>query len=476
MDPATATGMIRVAIIGDDGAADIALPTTTPIRALIPQIRATLATGREDSDTNGLDEPIRPYSLAPLAGTPFSLDATLGALGIPDGEPLMLRMLPPGPAAPPIVEDLADAAAIHSARQFATFNHALLGPAAQVAFIAVGALITALATYSWYRLHTWWPVAALAGCALVFIVATALTARRGATAASGLLTLATPVPLALTLGLAVALLQHMSGAAGSVAPQVLAGAGATLAWSLYVSLLTSQRVATHTTIIAVSTATLVAAGARSFWHLPYLTLGCLVLAMSLYAAHHAPIAAAVWARFPMPNVPPPGVSPPAPPSLQALESLPAKVARSHAHQSGLIAASVLLAAAGAVMVLWLPDRPGPLCWWLVAATVIVTVLRARIWESAAAAMWFVASPLLTTAALTVSFAATGYLAAGWAASGIVVALAAALVVIAVVKPRTPSTPQLRYLDLFENILLFTLLPAMLWLSGIVSLIRNWGSI
>jgi len=114
MDPAAATGQIRVAIIGDGAAADIALPTTLAIRELIPRIRATLASGRDDDELPPEDasDGLRPYSLAPLGGTPFSLDATLETLNINDGEQLILRKLPPGPAAPPVVEDIADASAI----------------------------------------------------------------------------------------------------------------------------------------------------------------------------------------------------------------------------------------------------------------------------------------------------------------------------------------------------------------------------
>ena len=79
MDPAAATGQVRVAIIGDGAAADLALPTTLAIRELIPRIRATLASGRDDDPITppSAADGTRPYSLAPLGGTPFSLDATL---------------------------------------------------------------------------------------------------------------------------------------------------------------------------------------------------------------------------------------------------------------------------------------------------------------------------------------------------------------------------------------------------------------
>ena len=154
MDPAAATGQIRVAVIGDGAAADLALPTTLAIRELIPRIRATLASGCDHDELSPEDvseDGLRPYSLAPLGGTPFSRDATLETLGHYDGEQLVLCKSPPGPAAPPVVEDIADAAAIHSARQFKPFRarHAACRRRRSVV-LAVGALMCGLAVYGWH--------------------------------------------------------------------------------------------------------------------------------------------------------------------------------------------------------------------------------------------------------------------------------------------------------------------------------------
>jgi len=215
---------------------------------------------------------------------------------------------------------------------------------------------------------------------------------------------------------------------------------------------------------------------RMLAHLPYLSLGCGVLAISLLVALNAPTASAVWARFPLPNVPAPGEPTPPPSSLTEIEDLPRKTAISASYQSGLIAASVILAVLGSVLVLWLPDAPPLLAWWLVIATITVTMLRMRIWDSAIPAMWFLATPFLTALALTISFTATGHLLAGLYAAAAVVGLTVVLLIVSVYKPRELTIPQRRYLDLFENALLITILPAMLWLVGLVSLIRNLGAI
>ncbi|ORX21130.1 type VII secretion integral membrane protein EccD [Mycobacterium xenopi] len=471
MDPATATGQVRVAIIGERAAADLALPTTLSIRELIPRIRATLASGRDDdeltADTLDDDGP-RPYSLAPLGGTPFSLDATLETLGVDDGEQLMLCKLPPGPAAPPVVEDIADASAIHSASQFKPFEHTMLAGAAQVVVLSLAALVCGLGVYGWQRGYGVWAAAAFGVLAVVFVTATVVLHRRGLRGAAGRMGVATIVPLALALAAALP--------GDGAAPRVFLAAAFLVAWSLLLLAVTTSWVATHSAILAVAATVAAAAAARTLAHLPYLALGCGVLAVSLLLAINAPTVSAMWARFPLPNVPAPGEPTPAPSSLAEIEDLPRKTAICNSYQSGLIAASVILSVIGSVLVVWLPARPSLLAWWLVVAATIVTVLRMRIWDSAIPALWFLATPFLTAAALSVSFTATGHLVAGLYAAAAVAGLTLVLLVAAALKPRELSIPQRRWLDLFENTLLVTIPPAMLWLTGLISLIRNRGAL
>lgn len=473
MDPAAAAGLVRVAIISDDAVADLALPTGIAIRELIPRIRLTLATGRDDAegaeDKDAQAAAVRPYSLAPLGGTPLSLDATLDTVGVADGEQLMLCALPPGPAAPPVIEDLADAAAIHSAQRFRSFEHGMLTAAAQAAFLAVGAFVVAAAIYGWSQGYLWWARSALAGVAVVFVLATIRLHRRDTLVEAG-----TRAGVATIVPLAAALAAALPGT--TVAPRIfLAGCGA-IAWSLLVSVITNRAVAIHIASVVVAGATAGAAAARIAWHLPNLALGCGLLAVSLLLAANAPTAAARWARFPLPNVPAPGEPIPPAPTRAELEDLPRRAALTHSCQTGFIAASVILAAGGSALVVWLPDRPSLLCWWLVAATAAVTVMRMRIWNSAAPALWFAVSPLLLAATLAVTFTAADHLVAGLWATAALIVLMAITVAAAAVKPGTLPIPRRRWLDLTENALLYTIPPAILWLIGVISLIRNRGAI
>lgn len=468
MDPATATEQVRVHIVGDQSASELALPTNLPIRELIRPIRKILESGRDDDqDTVSSNDTIelRPYSLAPIGGTPFAPDATLAMLNVEDGSQLLLRQLPPGPAAPPVVENIADAAAIHSADQFESFRHDQLAGAAQVAALAGGALSCGLAVHSWLLGYHLWSAIALGVLTLALIGAAMLLWRRGSTEVVGRLAVAIPIPLALTVALALP--------GEGVAHRVFLAAAAVTAWSVVVQAKTNTWTATHTTIIAVCIPVALTAAIRAVWNLPYLSLGCILIAASLILTKMAPTGSAAWARFPLPTVAAPGEEIPPPPSLAELEDLPRKTAASHAYQTGLLAASVILTIIGSVLTLWLPEAPSWWCWLLVVATGFVVLMRTRIWDTASQAMWFIAAPLLTTAALAISFTATGHLLAGVLAGAALAILTIAIVVAAAVKPRELSLPRRRMLDIFESTLLILIPPLIFYLLGILNLIRNF---
>src|ERR1700684_1374834 len=108
--------IVRVAILADSRLTEIALPVELPLREILPAVeRLVVPAVSEDGAANGSTATThRRLSLAPIGGAPFSLDASLGTVGVVDGDLLALQPIPVGPAAPGIVEDIADAAVIFS--------------------------------------------------------------------------------------------------------------------------------------------------------------------------------------------------------------------------------------------------------------------------------------------------------------------------------------------------------------------------
>lgn len=77
---------------------------------------------------------------------------------------------------------------------------------------------------------------------------------------------------------------------------------------------------------AVSIPVALVAACRTVWDWPFLTLGCLLLAVSLLLAIQAPALSPVFARFPFFYVPAPGEQPAQPLSLAQIEDLPRRAA------------------------------------------------------------------------------------------------------------------------------------------------------
>ena len=177
MTSGTVMPIVRVAILADSRLTEVALPAELPLREILPAVQRLVvpATGNGDSeDTPGPRGSAEvgaatQLSLAPIGGAPFSLDASLDTVGVVDGDLLALQPVPAGPAAPGIVEDIADAAMIFSTSRLKPWGTTHIRRGALAAAIAVAFLATGLSVT--YRVAT----GALSGLVAVSAVA-ALTA------------------------------------------------------------------------------------------------------------------------------------------------------------------------------------------------------------------------------------------------------------------------------------------------------------
>jgi type VII secretion integral membrane protein EccD len=410
-------------------------------------------------------------SLAPIGGAPFSLDASLDTVGVVDGDLLALQPVPVGPAAPGIVEDIADAAMIFSTSRLKPWGTAHIQRGAVAAAIVVAFLATGLGVT--YRVTT----GALTGLIAVIVVA-ALTALAGLlitarSARTGIaLSIAALVPIGAALALAV------PGRFGP-AQLMLAAAGVT-AWSLIALMVPGAErervVGLFTATAVVGAGVLLAAGAELLWQLSILSIGCgLIVAALLVTIEAAPLSA-LWARFPLPVIPAPGDPTPSAPALRVLEDFPRRVRISDAHQSGFIAGAVLLSVLGSVAIALRPEALSGMGWYVVAATAAASILRARVWDSAACKAWLLAQPYLVAGVLLVFYTATGRYAAALGALLVLVALVLVWVVVAlnprIASPESYSLPLRRLLGFVAAGLDASLIPVMAYLVGLFSLVLN----
>jgi type VII secretion integral membrane protein EccD len=465
--------IVRVAILADSRLTEMALPAELPLREILPAVRQLMvpAASNGHGDAAAESGAATQLSLAPIGGAPFSLDASLDTVGVVDGDLLALQPVPVGPAAPGIVEDIADAAMIFSTSRLkpwgiAHIRRGALGAAIVVALVATGLSVT-------YRVTT----GALAGLVGVSVVA-ALTAVAGLllTARSPRTGTALSVTALVPIGAALAL-----AVPGPFGPEhvVLAAAGIT-AWSLIALMVPSAErergVGLFTATTVVGAGVLVAAGAEMFWRLTMLTIGCgLIVAALLVTIEAAPLSA-LWARFPLPVIPAPGDPTPSAPPLRVLEDLPRRVRISDAHQSGFIAAAVLLSVLGSVAIATRPEVLSGWGWYVVAATAAASMLRARVWDSAACKAWLLAQPYLVAAVLLVCYTATGRYAAALGALLVFVALLSGWMVVAlnpgIAEPESYSLPLRRLLGFAAACLDASLIPVMAYLVGFFAWVLN----
>ncbi|MCV7081087.1 type VII secretion integral membrane protein EccD, partial [Mycolicibacterium insubricum] len=108
--------IVRVAVLAERRIVEMALPTEVPLREILPAV-VRLVHADADAEAEAAEPGAggRRLSLAPIGGAPYSLDASLDTVGVVDGDLLALTPTPTGPAAPGVVEDVADAAVIFSA-------------------------------------------------------------------------------------------------------------------------------------------------------------------------------------------------------------------------------------------------------------------------------------------------------------------------------------------------------------------------
>ncbi|UQX10794.1 type VII secretion integral membrane protein EccD [Candidatus Mycobacterium methanotrophicum] len=464
--------VVRVAILADSRLTETALPAELPLREILPAVKRLVVPAVQDGDVDGADNgsltPAR-LSLAPIGGAPFSLDASLDTVGVVDGDLLALQPIPAGPAAPGIVEDIADAAVIFSTARLRPWGISHIQRAALAA--AVGSVWTATGLAVTHRVVT----GAAAGLIAVAVIAV-LAALGGLLSrsprAGAILSVAALVPIAAALALAV------PGSFG--AAQVTLGAAGVTAWSL-INLILPQR--ENGKAIAVFTATallgfgmLVAAGAESLWQLPLVSMGCVLIVVALLATVEAAQLSALWARFPLPVIPAPGDPTPSAPSLRVLQDLPRRVRIGDAHQVGFIAGAVLVSTVGSVAIALHPQTLSAWGWYVPAATAAAAALRARVWDSAACKAWLLAQPYLVSVALAVFYTATAHYLAALGAVIVLVALVSAWVVVAlnppIASPDSYSLPVRRLLGFVASGIDASLIPVIAYLVGLFSWVLN----
>lgn len=447
---------VRVAVLANAKLVEVVLPTELPLREIIPALLRLVGADQQS--------PSDPVSLAAVGGSPFNLDATLDTVGVVDGDLLALQPVPWGPAAPGIVEDVADAAVIFSESRRRPWNAAHLGIAARV--VSIGLVLVATALSVSHHVVVGGPGALFvtAGLCAMTVLGGLLTATRSPRISAELSAVAL-APIAAAFAMAIP---------EDPAAQVLLTAAGVAAWSLVCLLLGTAAIAGFSAATEVGLGVMVAAGIATVWEVPLRSIGCGVIVLALIVTVRTPQLAAMCARFPLPAIPAPGDPVPQPPPLRVLADLPRRVRNCDAHQSGFIAGAVMLSVLGSLAVAL--DAPGPWGWYVIVATALAAVLRARVWDSSPCKAWLLAQPLLLGVALLTVFAVSGAYDGAWWCLVALAAQAAVWIVVAM-NPRiavaeTYSLPARRAVGFLAAGVDASLIPVVVYLLGLFSWVLN----
>ncbi|ABK74115.1 type VII secretion integral membrane protein EccD [Mycolicibacterium smegmatis] len=474
MSENTVMPIVRVAVLaaGDDGGrlTEMALPSELPLREILPAVQRIVQPARENdgaADPAAAPNPVR-LSLAPIGGAPFSLDATLDTVGVVDGDLLALQAVPSGPPAPRIVEDIADAAVIFSEARRRQWGPTHIARGAALALIGLILVGTGLSVAHRVITGDLLGQFIVSGIALATVIAALAVRNRSAVLATSLaVTALVPVAAAFALG--------VPGDFG--APNVLLAAAGVAAWSL-ISMAGSpddRGIAVFTATAVTGVGVLLVAGAASLWVISSDVIGCALVLLGLIVTVQAAQLSAMWARFPLPVIPAPGDPTPAARPLSVLADLPRRVRVSQAHQTGVIAAGVLLGVAGSVALVSSANA-SPWAWYIVVAAAAGAALRARVWDSAACKAWLLGHSYLLAVALLVAFViGDRYQAALWALAALAVLVLVWIVAALnpkIASPDTYSLPMRRMVGFLATGLDASLIPVMALLVGLFSLVLD----
>ena len=463
----------RLTVLAPRQRVDVALPSDVPVAELVPMVLELVGEpGRAVAP--------QPWRLSGIVGGPLPAAATLGELGVLDGELLRLGPALPVPAAP-VFDDPVDAVAAGAAG--GGRGHRFEVAAVLTLAVAAAVLLGAAGPGSV-------PAALLAGAGAVAAVAAAGRLAQGdagagrvgqrgdagSGAGSGRLTHCGEPGFARGVGLAGVVLAAAAGWAAVPGPPgpvpllaTAVGAGiAAAAAQLLLRVVAPALVAAGVIAIVGAAAVL----GVQFGATP-VAAATGVAALAVVAAPLLPRAAIRLAGLPRPVVPADeaeltGDDPPLPPAELAER---ADLARGYL--AGLVGAAALLSGAGAVVAAAAGGWAGPT---FAGVTAAVLLLRARSYADAAPARTALTVGLATAVGLAATVAGPGAPLNLVACAVLLVGAGAAVAALdATARGMRPELSPVvrRTVDLVEGVLVAAAVPVALAAMGLFQLVRAW---
>ncbi|MFE6862731.1 type VII secretion integral membrane protein EccD [Nocardia sp. NPDC057668] len=468
-----APDLARVTILAKHTQVDMAIPVDVPVALLIPSVVDMVAQHNRANEFGSDGEAFEPreWVLARIGQPPLSNSLSLAEQGVRDGELLMLESAE-HTAPTPLFDDIMYNVAIADADRFRGWNPRtarLTGSILAVLTMLVGCLGLLAAPTA---VPGWVSGSIALFVTVLLVVASAVLSRVYDDDATALVLGGCALPAAFTAGMLF--VPDAYGWANLLLGAVLTGAVAVL----------TRRVSdvgpglfTGTATLAVYAIPVALIGLLT--EAPRKSIGAGAAALGLIGLALAPRLSIALAGLPLPPVPAPGTpidptedDPDDHRALPSLGALRAKSERAREYLAGLIAATTLVVAAGALAAC---DPGSEQRYWpgLALALVCAAVLmfRSRTYAGADQAVGLVAGGAGIVLAMLIATALLFEVPLLVFGAALLILIAA--LVLGIALPRRQATPPMRRaVELLEYTCVAAVVPLVFWVTGLFALVRG----
>ncbi|WP_174187952.1 type VII secretion integral membrane protein EccD [Nocardia barduliensis] len=468
-----APDLARVTILAKHTQVDMAIPVDVPVALVIPSVVDMVAQHSRTNDFDNEGERYEPaeWVLARIGHPPFSNSLSLGEHGVRDGELLMLESAS-HTAPTPLFDDIMYNVAIADTDHYRSWTPRvarITGSVLAAITMIVGCLGLLLSPGSL-------PIGVGGSIALVVAILLVVTAmvlsRMYGDTGTALVLGGCALPAAFSAGMLF--VPDHYGWAHVLLGSVLAGATAVLAWrvtgvglALFIGVATLAAYAVPAALVGLLTGQ------------PERAIGAGAAALGLAGLSLAPRISMLLAKLPLPPVPSPGTpidptedDPDDHRALPTMEVLRVKSERARMYLAGLVAATTLVTAVGALAATD-PEAADPYWPGIALALVCAAVLmfRSRTYAGAEQAVVLIAGGAAIVLVMLVGagFAMHQPLAVFGAA---MVALVAALILGIIIPNQSATPPMRRGVELLEYTFVAAVLPLVFWVANLYSLVRG----
>ncbi|MGV9709734.1 type VII secretion integral membrane protein EccD [Gordonia sp. NPDC003424] len=475
--------LTRISILGGNTQVDVALPSSLPIAALLPDL-VTLIESRNPQRRN--DDPTRDekrehWTLSQVGRDPIDSHRSLNEAGVLDGDLLILKSVV-SRETPALFDDVIDAVGRLNESRFTMWSARSARTMAHVVALVTSVVAAVILCTSRWHVDSWLPglVSALLG--LGFVAAAVIVVRYYRDTGTATVLSACSQPL--VFAGAMLLTPHAFGA-----PHVTFACAASLLMAVIVYRVTAVGPMLHSAILFASLGGLISAGVIVAFGTGLVSVGAALASIAVLCVLLAPRFTIAMARLPLPPVPTSGgpidpIDAEARPSIEgigaigamALPSAAALERRAYTANQYLTGTVLGLAALAGVGALLAADPLHGFDWRTTLLAVIVAIvlaLRGRAHTDVAQTAILVAAGAVVFTLLMAGLAVGGGTTWIYVAFGLILALGLLALLTGVVAPQQEFSPVMKRTgEILEYTLVGVIAPLAFWVMGVYSAVRN----